>query len=168
MVIFEGNGGKVLLTITQPEAITGSSQDEGRAVTASFFFISAQGRWPGACWSHFVPVSTNLAASAAILGLSRQHPRVFHTLAGQGPRAEAQGPARPAGGQGTPHLLRFVRWSQGRGRCVSACETGGHAGGEGNCGGLCLFLGQELEGRWKQTLQPQFGTTRLRVPWPGQ
>lgn len=31
--------------------------------------------------------------------------------------------SQAGGGQGTPHLLRFVRWSQGRGRCVSACET---------------------------------------------
>jgi len=43
--------------------------------------------------------------------------------------------SQAGGGQGTPHLLRFVRWSQGRGRCVSACETlGGHASGEGNWG----------------------------------
>ena len=66
------------------------------------------------------PAGAILSPSAQIL----QPQQLSWASAGSVPVVSILWQASQAGrGQDTPHLLRFVRWSQGQGRCVSACET---------------------------------------------
>ena len=118
--------GKSFLTVTKPEVTARSSQDKGRAPRAGFFFHPGLGPLAWCPLEPFCPRQHKSCGLSSCPG-PQQEMSLWLPYSGRLRASQASGV------QGIPRLLRFVRWSWGRSRCVSACVTlGVMHGGEGN------------------------------------
>lgn len=124
-----GGVGSLLSPSESPELGPWGRQDEGGGPRASFSSSPRWACWPGACWNHLVPVSTNLVASAAGWGLSGKRSQGFRYSGGWNQ------PCWQGTWHTSPAQIHQAVMGGGAGLCV--CETLGAVQG----GHLRLSLG---------------------------